>query len=103
MRFQCFEKFDGLFFLDAAIVQPEYAVGAGKPGNHQDVVPVEMNPIDGHLPLGRPSANARGAFADSGLIHKDNQTAFSLRFSLRAGNVLRFQLCTVSSLRSIAR
>ena len=37
----------------------------------------EVQPDDGRLPLGCPSANARWAFADAALVHKDDQTAFA--------------------------
>ena len=37
------EEFDDLFLLDAALVQPEHAVGARESGDHRDVIPVELN------------------------------------------------------------
>ena len=103
MSLQRFEEFDDLFFLDAALVQPEQTVDACEPCNNRDVIPVEVKLNDRSLPLERPGAYARGAFADAGLVHKDDQSAFSLGFFLRAGQVLRFQLRTPSSLRSMAR
>lgn len=53
MRFQRFEKFDNLLFLDAALVQPEQTVGACNPGNNRDMIPVEVKLNDWRL---RPSA-----------------------------------------------
>src|SRR5450759_998787 len=103
MSLQRFEKFDDLFFLDAAFVQPEQTVGACEPCNNGDVIPVEVKVNDGSLPLECPGAYARGAFADAGLVHKDDQPTFSPGFFLRAGQVLRFQLRTATSLRSLAR
>ena len=80
MGLQRFEKFDDLFFLDAALVQPEQTVGAREPCNNRDVIPVEVKLNDGSLPLERPGAYARGAFADAGLVHKDDQPTFSPGF-----------------------
>src|ERR1700685_2679900 len=103
MGLECFEKFDDLFLADAALVQPEQTVGVRESGNHRDVIPVEVKWNDGGLPLDRPGAHARGALADAGLVYKDDQSAFSQGFFLRAGQVLRFQLRTASSSRSMAR
>jgi hypothetical protein len=98
-----FEKFDNLFLLDAALVQPEQAVGARQASDDREVAPVEVKLDDGRLPLGCPSSYAGGALADARLVDEDDYSAFSLGFFLRAGQVLRFQLRTASSLRSIAR
>src|ERR1700738_2081141 len=98
-----FEEFDDLFLLDAALVQPEQEVGARGPSDDRDMVPVEVKLDDGRLSLGCPSADSGRALADAGLVYKDNQSAFSLGFFLRAGQVRRFQLRTASSSRSIAR
>ena len=89
MGFERFEEFDDLFFLDAALVQPEHTVGACEPGNDRDVIPVEVKLNDGRVPLGRPGAHARRALADARLVYKDDQPAFSLGFFLSAGQVLR--------------
>src|ERR1035437_8345529 len=94
MSLQSFEKCDDLFFLDAAFVQPEQTVGECEPCNNQDVIPIEVKLNDWSLSLERPGAYARGAFADAGLVHKDDQSALSPGFFLRAGQVRRFQLCT---------
>ena len=83
MRFQRFEKFDNIFFLDAALVQPEPTVGACNPCNNRDMIPVEVKLNDRRLSLGRPGTYARGAFADSRLVYKNDQSAFALGFFLR--------------------
>ena len=75
-----FEEFDDFLLFDSALVQPKQAVGACEPGYDRDVVPVEVKLDDGGLPLGCPGAHAGGAFADAGLVHKDNQSAFPLGF-----------------------
>ena len=96
MSLQRFEEFDNLLFLDAPLVQSEHTVGACEPCNNRDVIPVEVKLNGGSVSLERPGSYAGGAFADSGLVHKDDQSAFSLGFFLAAGHVLRFQPCTAS-------
>jgi hypothetical protein len=103
MGLECLEKFDGLILADASLVQPEQSVGTRDSGNHRDVNPVEVKQDDRRLPFGRPGAHARGALSDAGLVNKDDQSAFSPGFFLRAGQVLRFQLRTASSSRPMAR
>src|SRR5215207_7404812 len=103
MGLERFQKPHDFLFLDAALVQPEQTIGAREPGNDRDVIPVEVELDDGSLPLGRPGAHARGALADARLVHEDDQPPLSLGFFLRAGQVLRFQLRTASSSRSMAR
>src|ERR1035437_4164269 len=103
MGLERFEELDDLFLLDAAFVHSEQVVRAGQPGDDRDVSPVQMELDDGRLPLGCPGAHPRGPLAEARLVHKDDQPAFSLGFFLRAGQVLRFQLRTASSLRSMAR
>jgi hypothetical protein len=65
MGFECVEKFDDLFLLDTALVQAEQTVGARESGNHRDVSPVGVKLDDGNATLGRLSAYARGALADT--------------------------------------
>src|SRR5471030_1421738 len=103
MGLECFEQFDDLFLAAAALVQPEQTVGVRDSGNHRDVIPVEVKLDDGRLTLERPGAHARGALANAGLVYEDDQSAFSPGFFLRAGQILRFQLRTASSSRSMAR
>jgi hypothetical protein len=67
------------------------------------MVPVEVKLNDGRLSFGCPGPHSGGAFTDSRLVDKDDQSAFSLGFFLRAGQVLRFHERTASSLRSMAR
>lgn len=98
-----FEKSDDLLLLDAARMEPEHALSVAESGDDRHVVPVEVKLDDGCLPLRRPSAHSRGAFADPGLVDKDDQAFFALGFFLRAGQVLRFQRCTAFSSRSRAR
>ncbi len=50
--FERFEEFDDLFLLDAALVQPEQAVGTRQASDDRDMVPVEVKLDDGCLPLG---------------------------------------------------
>ena len=97
------EEFDNLFCLDTALVQPEQAVGAGKPGNDRDVIPGELKLADGRVALEAPGTYAGGALADPRLVDEDEQSAFSLGCVLRAGHVRRFQCRTASSSRSRAR
>lgn len=97
------EEFDDLFFLDAALVQTEQTVGARESSDDRDVSPIEVTLNDGRLFLGCPRAHSGWTLADAGLVDKDDQTAFSLSFFLRRGQVFRFQLRTASSLRSMAR
>ncbi len=103
MRLERFEEFDDLFFLDAALVQPEQAVAARQSGNHRDVVPVEVKLDDRRLPDRSPSAHPCGPLADTGFVDKYDHSALSPGFFLSLGQVLRFQLRTASSLRSSAR
>lgn len=60
MDLERFEEFDDLFFLDAALVQPEQAVGARQASNHPDVAPVEVKLDDRRLSNRSPSAHPRG-------------------------------------------
>ena len=78
--FERLEETDDFLLLDAALVQPEQTIGARESGNDRDVIPVEVELDDGGLPLGRPCAHPCWAFADAGLVHKDDQAAFSLGF-----------------------
>lgn len=103
MGLERLEEIDDLLLLDAALVKSEQAVGTRQSRNDRHMVPVEVELNDGCLSLGSPGPHACRAFADSGLVDKDGQSAFSLGFFLRAGQVLRFQERTVSSLRSMAR
>src|SRR5882757_7724993 len=103
MGLERLQKFDDLFLLDAALVQSEQTVGTRESCDDRDVVPVEVKLNDGRLSFGSPGAHSGRAFADTGFVYEDNQSAFSLGFFLRAGQVRRFQLRTASSLRSIAR
>ena len=61
---------DDLLLLDAALVQPEQAVGARESGDNRDAVPVEMKLDDGCLSLGRSGSYSARALADVGLVHK---------------------------------
>src|SRR5690606_16158664 len=102
VRLQGLEKVDDLLLLDTSLVQPEQAVGAGEPGDHRDVVPVEVELDDGSVAFQAPGPNSGGPFADARLVDEDNQTAFALGFFLSRGQVRRFQYRTASSSRSIA-
>ena len=75
-----FEEFDDLFLLDAALVQPEQTIGACEASDDRDVIPVEVKLDDGRLSPGRPGADSGRALADAGLVHEDNQSAFSPGF-----------------------
>src|SRR5664279_114215 len=97
------EEVDNLLLLDAAFVQSEQAVCTRQTSDDRHVIPVEVKLNDGCLPFGCPGTNSGGTFADTGLVDKDDYTAFPLGFFLRAGQVLRFQARTASSLRSMAR
>ena len=72
MDLERFEEFDDLFFLDAALVQPEQAVGARESGDDRDVIPVEVKLDDRRLSNRSPSAHPRGPLADAGLVDKNN-------------------------------
>lgn len=103
MAFERLEELDKLFLLDAAFVNSEQAVGSCQSSDDRDVVPVEVKLDDRCLPLGCPGTHTRGPLADARFVDKDDQSSLSLGFFLRAGHLLRFQLRTTSSLRSIAR
>src|SRR5882672_5339501 len=100
---QRLEELDVLLFLDRAFVQTEQAVGAAESGDDGDVRPVEVELDDRRLALGRPGAHPRGPLAQPGLVDEDDQPPVAPGFFLRAGQVLRFQVCTASSSRSMAR
>ena len=80
VRFERSRECDDLFFFDAALVQPEQAVGARQTGDDRDMIPVEVKLDDRRLALGRPGTNSRGTFADSRLVDEDDQPAFSPGF-----------------------
>lgn len=103
MSLERLEEFDKLFLLDAAFVKPKQAIGGREARDDRDVIPVEVELDDGSFSLGCPCTHTRGALADARFVDKDDQSSLSLRFFLRAGHLLRFQLRTTSSLRSIAR
>src|SRR5664280_2429719 len=103
VRMQRLQELDVLLFLDAALVQPEHAVRARQSGDDRDVRPVEVELDDGRAALGRPGAYPRGPFAQTRLVDEDNQPSLAARFFLSPGQVLRFQVCTASSSRSMAR
>src|ERR1035437_1608029 len=103
VRFERLQERDDFFLLDTALVQPEQAVGASKTSDDRDMIPIEVKLDNRRLALGCPGTNPRRAFADSRLVDEDDQTTFSLGFFLSPGQVRRFQWCTASSLRSIAR
>ena len=85
------EEGHDFFLLDAALVQPEHAVAARQTGDDRDVIPVEVELNDRGLALRRPSAHARGSFAEAGFVDKHDQTALALGFFLSAGHVRCFQ------------
>ena len=74
------EEFDDLFFLDAALVQTEQAVGTRQSGNNRDVRPIEVKLNDRCLAFGRPRAHSGWALAESGLVDKNDQATVSLGF-----------------------
>lgn len=62
---QRLEEFEDLFLLDAALVQPEHAVGARESGDDRDVSPVEVKLNDGCLSPGhRAGASMCTRFAE---------------------------------------
>ena len=103
MGLERLEELDDLFFLDAALVQPEQTVGPGEPCDDRDVIPVEVKLDHRGLSLQGPGAHTRRPLADARLADEDNQSAFPLGFFLSAGQVRRFHWRTASSSRSIAR
>src|ERR1035437_5871108 len=103
MGFECLEKLDKLFFLDAAFVKSEQKVCARQACNDRDVIPVEVKLDGGSLSLGGPGAHTGRSFADARFVDEDDPSAVAVGFFLRAGQVLRFQLRTTFSLRSMAR
>jgi hypothetical protein len=80
MGLERLEEFDDFFFLDAALVQPEQAVGAAQASDDRDVVPVEVKLNDGRVPLGGQGAHPRGTLADARFVHKYDQSALSTGF-----------------------
>src|SRR5664279_5765640 len=100
---QRLEEFDVLLLLDRALVQPEHTARARQASDERDVRPVEVELDDGRLPLRRPGAHPGRPLAQAGLVDEDDQSPVALGFFLRAGQVLRFQVCTASSSRSMAR
>jgi hypothetical protein len=81
LRVQRLKEFNNLFFLDAALVQPEQDEDARECCDDRDVAPpVEVKVDEGRLPLGRPGAHPRGALAQGRLVDKDDFPAFSLGF-----------------------
>jgi len=80
VRFERLEKLDHLFFLDAAFVQPKQVVRPTEPGNRRHMIPVEMKLDDRRLPFQRPGADPGGAFADTGFVDENYQSAFSPGF-----------------------
>ncbi len=100
MLLERLEEFDDHVFLDTALEQSEQAVGAGHPGDHRLVVPVEMEQQDGGLLNRRAGPHPIGGLADARSVYKDNQAAFSLGFFLGVGHVHRFQ-CRTPCIRSM--
>lgn len=90
MGLERFEELDQFLLLDTAFVKPEQAIRARHPRDSRDVIPVEVKLNDRRLSLGRPSTHARGAFADTRFVDKDDQSTVALGFFLSAGQVLRF-------------
>src|SRR5664279_2769193 len=103
MGLERLEKLDKLFFLDAAFVKTKQKVCERQTCNDRDVIPVEVKLDGGSLSLGGPRAHTGRTFADARFVDEDNQSGVAAGFFLRAGQVLRFQLRTTSSLRSMAR
>src|SRR5690606_8282409 len=65
VRLQGLEKVDDLLLLDTSLVQSKQAVGAGESGDHQDVVPVEVELDDGSVAFQSPGPNSGGPFAQA--------------------------------------
>lgn len=80
VRFERFEKTDDFFFLDAAFVQPEQAIGARQASDDGDMVPVEVKLNHRRLSFQIPGAHLRGTFAEARFVDKDDQAAFSPGF-----------------------
>lgn len=75
-----FEEIDDFFFLDAALVQSEHAVGARHSCDDRDVIPVEVKLDDGRLSFGSPGTYTWGSLADARLVHKNDHSPLSLGF-----------------------
>lgn len=103
LRPERFEESHNLFLLDAALVQPEQDIASSHSSDHRNVIPIEMKLDHGRLALGGPGTHPSRSFAQARLIDKNDQTALAFGFFLSAGHVRRFQSCTASSLRSMAR
>jgi hypothetical protein len=63
------------------------------------MVPVEMEPDDCRLPMGRTGTHPHWALADAGLVDKDNQLACAPGFFLSPRQMCSFQRHTASSPR----
>lgn len=85
VRFKRFEKTGDFFFLDAAFVQPEQAIGARQARDDGDMVPVEVKLNHRRLSFQIPGAHLRGTFAEARFVDKDDQAAFSPGFFFERG------------------
>ena len=66
-------------------------------------VQLKWNWMIGVCALGRPGAHPRGPLAQARLVDEDDQPTLALGFFLSPGQVVRFQVCTACSSRSMAR
>src|SRR4030065_961564 len=82
--FECLEKLDDLFLLDAAFVKAKQTKKPGKPCNDRQVLPVEVELDDWRLPLGCPSTHPRRTLAQTRLVHKDEYVALPFCSFFRA-------------------
>jgi len=103
LRAQRFDEFDDLSACDRAAVQPEHEARAGETGAGLNALLAEVVLNDRRVAPGRPGTHPRGALREARFVDEADQSPFCGSLFLSASQVLRFQLSSASSLRSMAR
>lgn len=99
---QMMEEVEYLRRADCARIEPKVELPPSNTGNDGELLPIEVKLQLRCLTPGCPCSADVRALRDSTLIYKDDGSAFSEGFFLRAGHLYRFQRRMASSSRSMA-
>lgn len=99
---QMIEEVQHLWRTDRSQIQPEIELPPCNAGNSRELLPVEMELQLWRLATRRPCSAYMRTLGNSAFVYKDDSSAFSDGFFLRAGHLYRFHRLMESSSRSMA-